>query len=227
MALQRRPKSLSALAVGEILARTFTGVVIIAQACLLDYFMVSCKNSQNNAFSVLIITTFAVCADGSMVWLGWVAADIIVLVAFTTFNFLAVRYFYRGKKTETAEIGLLPYAFVTWNVYSVVLAAKVATMFKTFARDIPADGWMGTTTMKIAIGLAAGIFALIIAGHHRSGTSERHKFCLKWMQVRISSSLARNQTLIIRELDASRGFSEGSPRILLTDQDRKFGFVVF
>lgn len=56
-------------------------------------------------------------------------------------------------------------------------------MFKTFARDLPAEGWMGTNLMKIAIGMAAGVFAVIIAGHHRGRSSERHRFCLKWMQV--------------------------------------------
>ena len=120
--------------------------------------------------------------------LGWIAADIAVLVAYICFNFMAVKYFVVMQSIDPSpspkkEIGLLPYAFITWLVYSVFLVAKVAVMFKSFARELPAEGWMGTNMMKVAIGLAAAIFALLIAGHHRSKASERHKFCLKWMQV--------------------------------------------
>lgn len=120
--------------------------------------------------------------------LGWIIADILTLAAYVYFNVKAIKYFVimysiDPSPTPKKEIGLLPYAFMTWLVYSIFLVAKVVAMFKSFARELPAEGWMGTNMMKVAIGLAAAIFALLIAGHHRSKASERHKFCLKWMQV--------------------------------------------
>ncbi|OQV24527.1 hypothetical protein BV898_01588 [Hypsibius exemplaris] len=163
-----------AVSVCELAVRVFTGILIVAQACLLDYFMVTAQGLPA---------------------LGWIVADLQVLVVFVCCNYMAIRYFFRmhhQKKTVSPapEMGLLPYAFIIWISYSIVLMAKVAYMFKTFARSLPAEytameGYFGTNMMKIAIGLSAGIFALLIAGHHRSRASQRHRFCLKWMQSHV------------------------------------------
>ncbi|XP_055332659.1 uncharacterized protein LOC129584503 [Paramacrobiotus metropolitanus] len=154
------------VSIGEILARCFNGLIFIGQTCLLYYFM---------------YTGF----PGDWRWLGWVAADAVFLGIYIVLNVLAIRYFGTVRRKPVPQLGLLPYAFITWIFYSVILAGKVFHMFKTFARDLPDGGWMGTNLMKIAIGLSAAFFALLVAGHHRNRSSERHKFCLKWLQTHV------------------------------------------
>ena len=82
------------------------------------------------------------------------------------------------EEAEKLVVGLLPYALVSWIISTFILAAKIVVcMFITFARVLPAPGWLGTNIIKITLGLSAATFAPILAGHfYHANISESHKF---------------------------------------------------
>lgn len=132
--------------------------LIAAQATALDYYLV----------------TFDISKYGSGYrWLGWIAADVLVLVVALTTYIVGRKYVYlylreiartdpENPKGPLRHMGILPYTWLAWLVYSMVFVGKIVAIFKTFGPHLLETDHLGINTLEFTFGAAAAIFMLLV-----------------------------------------------------------------
>ncbi|GAU89640.1 hypothetical protein RvY_02169 [Ramazzottius varieornatus] len=157
-------------------------LLIAIQAAVLNYFLISLNAD----------------ADYGRYLYFWIAADIVVVVSFIASFYYGLRYGkaheddlkYSPTNPEQAKdphhlplrhLGVLPYGWLSWLVYSVVLVAKIVTCFKTFGSRLTSEHKIHVNFLEFTLGGTAAVFIAFLNGTcELSNYTQKHY--LRWMQ---------------------------------------------
>ena len=133
-------------------------IIVIIQGGILDYYLVVHKN---------------------MYWLGWIAADVAVLLTFIMAFVISYRHLRlvldSSSNTTHVEAGSLPMGYIAWLIYSLALAIRVGFMFTDFTWNLDEADVFGPNTLKITISAAAAVFLLLLTSHHDAESNSDRK----------------------------------------------------
>ncbi|XP_055330216.1 uncharacterized protein LOC129582665 [Paramacrobiotus metropolitanus] len=152
-------------------------LLIAGQAAVLDFYLVSFNLRK---------------FGHGYQWLAWVAVDAVGLIIYVLLFIRGRRYVDRHMQAVKEEdpdnpkgllhfLGILPYAWVCWLFYSVVLVGKIIAIFKTFGTDLLETDHLGINTMEFTFGASAAVFMLFVGGLEHLATSAQ-KHYIRWMQ---------------------------------------------
>ena len=142
----------------QIPMRILCTFLVLLQGVVLDYYLVYYKNNY---------------------WCSWIVADVALL--FTFFMAFVISYRHLILAKESAErntpiqTGPLPLGYFAWFVYSCLLAARVAIIFKDIAFQLKEEDFFGPNTLKICISSAAFVFLFLLLSHHNAETDSLRK----------------------------------------------------
>lgn len=135
----------------QIITRVLSILAFLSQAVILDYYIISKMGSA---------------------WAPCIIADVITIIVMIWSFIYAHRYFALYDALEHDEnrqfacddgkskarsgpgpktIGILPFIYLTWFVYSCFLAAKIAIIFKTFGSELSGEEVWGTNLLEFVI----------------------------------------------------------------------------
>ena len=169
----------------DIGAKVLCIAVLILQMVLLDYIFI--KLDKN------------VSAAGRYIWIG---LDIVILIVWIVSLIWSHRYFKNLgstrkripedagsliKRALKAAIAELPFAYVSWLLYSSVLVAKILRMFYAmdpvgFGEGLQRDEnrpLMSPTGIKIVLSFAGIIFGLLAYSHHNEVQNTKYKLIIE------------------------------------------------
>ncbi|XP_005104989.1 uncharacterized protein LOC101858293 [Aplysia californica] len=138
---------------------TRISVIVLAtfQGGILDYYLVKYNNHS---------------------WYAWIAGDVAIIFSFFVAFFISYRELKisarnshlpteQHKKTNLqVEARGFPLVYFAWLVYSVILAVRVALIYKNFAYKIESDIFFGTNMLKFTLAMAGVLFLLLVGAHH-------------------------------------------------------------
>ncbi|XP_066276925.1 transmembrane protein 121B-like [Branchiostoma lanceolatum] len=133
---------------GNIPARVMCVLVLVCQGALLDYCLAFYLNLN---------------------WLGWIAADVVVVCLWLYALITSYRYFRQTWMSPGAARTRdeLPFAFISWFVYACLYVPRVAIIFKwEIAAKLIDHDWFGPNALKTTLALSAPLFLLLLYGHH-------------------------------------------------------------
>lgn len=142
----------------QVPLRILCTVLVLLQGAVLDYYLVYHKNYY---------------------WCSWIVADVALF--FTFFMAFVISYRHLIVAKESAEkhtpiqTGPLPLGYFAWLVYSSLLAARVALIFKDIAFKLNEEDFFGPNTLKISISSAAFVFLFLLLTHHNAETDSLRK----------------------------------------------------
>lgn len=165
----------------ECLAHTVLVLVVIAQAVFLDTQLVEYAGPDYSWFIIV---------------------DLGIVLLFIVGNSASCEK--RAARNPTSDsppseaAGAQPSAYVVWAPYSLFMAVRIVIMFKTFARTLPIGGLLGVNALKTAIGLTAGVYALVVATHHRlpAGEKAAQRYYLAYMEKTVAFELLDSVQLL-------------------------------
>lgn len=134
---------------------------IIAQFGLLDYIFVYYLKEK--------------------LWLLWIIADVAVLAVMIWLLVIAIKYNRRCMKERCTDDANVKFAFVAWLVYSLVISAKIAVMFRTFHTELKSEEIFGPTSLKIILALSAVIFLFLVLSHHYTQLNSPRQMYLSYL----------------------------------------------
>ncbi|XP_052782136.1 uncharacterized protein LOC128218504 [Mya arenaria] len=136
-------------------------IIALLQGSVLNYYLVKHKNVS---------------------WYAWIVADIAILLLFVTAFIISYKHLKLASKSSQPkapiQTGSLPLAYIVWLVYSVILAARVAIIFRDFAWQLDEEDFFGPNTLKINISMAAFVFLLLLLSHHDAGIDSERKHAI-------------------------------------------------
>ena len=142
-------------------------VLAIFQGGIIDYYLVRYNNHS---------------------WYAWIAGDVAIIFSL----FVAFFISYRELKMATRRSRLpkethketplskdaagFPLVYFAWLVYSVIVAVRVAVIYKNFAYKILPGEFFGTNMLKFTLAMSGVMFLLLVTAHHFSvpGTPARN-----------------------------------------------------
>lgn len=133
----------------HLVSRVLNGLLISTQSGLLAYYHAS--NSSNN------------------LWYTWLIADGVVLVIYIiamVLSYMRVHKMKASHRPSWDSMGTFHWPYVSWFMYSALLAVKIGLFFQSFAPSLTQNNAFGSVTLQITIGLAAPIFLLTLSLHH-------------------------------------------------------------
>lgn len=138
--------------------RILCTALVLLQGVVLDYYLVHYKNKY---------------------WYSWVVADVALFFTFFMAFVISYRHMIianesKSKKTRI-QTGPLPLGYFAWLVYSCLLAARVAIIFKDIAWRLKEEDFFGPNTLKIGIASAAFVFLFLLLTHHNAETDSLRK----------------------------------------------------
>ncbi len=170
----------------SVLAKVLCIAVLILQAALLDYIIIRGDVHASTA--------------GRYIWIGLDAVIVIFWIITMVFSY---RFFNRprpqrvpekgfsGKDIVTMALKELPFSYVSWFLYSIVLVAKINRMFGTFAPLLTSaeETVLSNTSLKITLSLAGVIFALLAYAHHDEAHNTKYKLLIEKLGTAASIDL--------------------------------------
>ena len=121
-------------------------------------------------------------------WYAWIAGDVaIVFSLFVTF-FISYRELKmnlqrsRLPKEDQRDAQLavdargFPLIYFAWLVYSVILAVRLAIIYRNFAFKIESDVFFGSNMLQFTLAMSGVMFLLLVTAHHYAipGTPARN-----------------------------------------------------
>ena len=142
----------------QIPMRILCTFLVLLQGAVLDYYLVTYKNKY---------------------WYSWIVADVALFFTFFMAFVISYRHLILAKESKEQktriQTGPLPLGYFAWLVYSSLLAARVAIIFKDIAFRLNEEDFFGPNTLKIAISSAAFIFLFLLLTHHNAETDSLRK----------------------------------------------------
>lgn len=145
----------------QIPMRILCTVLVLLQGFVLDYYLVTYKNKY---------------------WYSWIVADVALFFTFFMAFVISYRHLLLANNSKEQKIriqtGPLPLGYFAWLVYSSLLAARVAIIFKDIAYKLNEEDFFGPNTLKIAISSAAFVFLFLLLTHHNAETDSLRKILI-------------------------------------------------
>ncbi|KAH3819045.1 uncharacterized protein LOC127882141 [Dreissena polymorpha] len=142
----------------QIPLRVLCILLAFLQGCVLNYYLVIHKNVH---------------------WYSWVVADIAVMLLMIVTFIISYRHLQLAKKSQRnqspIQTGSLPLGYFSWFMYSVILATRVAIIYKDFAYKLVEEDFFGPNTLKITISMSAFVFLLLLLSHHNAESNSERK----------------------------------------------------
>lgn len=142
----------------QIPMRILCVVIVLLQGAVLDYYLVYHKNNY---------------------WCSWIVADVALFFTFFMAFVISYRHLILAKQSAERhtpiQTGPLPLGYFAWLVYSCLLAARVAIIFKDIAFKLNEEDFFGPNTLKISISSAAFVFLFLLLTHHNAETDSLRK----------------------------------------------------
>ena len=142
----------------QIPMRILCTFLVLLQGAVLDYYLVYYKNNY---------------------WCSWIVADVALLFTFFMAFVISYRHLILAKESAAQhtpiQTGPLPLGYFAWLVYSCLLAARVAIIFKDIAFKLKEEDFFGPNTLKISISGAAFVFLFLLLSHHNAETDSLRK----------------------------------------------------
>ncbi|XP_072038841.1 uncharacterized protein [Amphiura filiformis] len=165
----------------EIGAKILCILVLILQSVLLDYIFISLDEKASTAGRYF-----------------WIALDALIIIIWIISLIWSHRFFSKltsPKRIPKGSGGLvrhvfkaaiteLPFAYVSWLLYSSVLVAKILRMFSSpsgFGEALlksPDDILLSPTGIKIVLSLAGIVFGLLAYSHHNEVHNSKYKLII-------------------------------------------------
>ncbi|XP_038054193.1 uncharacterized protein LOC119726537 [Patiria miniata] len=170
----------------SVAAKVLCILVLITQSALLDYVIIRLDTTASDAGRYI-----------------WIALDSIVVIFWIIALVLSYRFFhfpsqekvptegYSGKQIIKLALKELPFAYVSWLLYAVILVAKINRMFVAFAEDLTStnESLQTNTSLKIILSLAGVIFALLAYAHHNEAHNSKYKLLIEKLGTAASIDL--------------------------------------
>jgi len=132
--------------------------IVLIQGVVLDYYLVEHKN---------------------IIWYSWIVADIAIIFVFIVAFIISYRHLIVAKsacmENTPVQTGALPLGYFAWFVYTVLLASRVAIIFRDFAWKLKEEDFFGPNTLKITISMSAFVFLLLLLSHHDADIDSERK----------------------------------------------------
>ncbi|XP_022102466.1 uncharacterized protein LOC110985627 [Acanthaster planci] len=151
--------------------------VLILQSTLLDYVIVQWDTSASDVGRYI-----------------WIAFDALIVIFWIIAMIMSHRFFhnpnqqkvptegYTGKQLIILALKELPFAYVSWLFYAIVLVAKINAIFTAkFAEALTSstESLRSNTSLKIILSLAGVIFALMAYAHHNEAHNSKYKLLIE------------------------------------------------
>lgn len=135
----------------QIPMRILCTILVLLQGVVLDYYLVYHKNNY---------------------WCSWIVADVALLFTFFMAFVISYRHLLVAKQSAEQntpiQTGPLPLGYFAWLVYSCLLAARVAIIYKDIAFKLNEEDFFGPNTLKFSISSAAFVFLFLLLTHHNA-----------------------------------------------------------
>ena len=105
----------------------------------------------------------------SYTWAGIYGADAVVLALFIIGMLLSTSIIHTEKRLHDLDFDDLrhmPFIYIAWFCYTVLLDIKVIVIFKTFSTDLDEIYFFGPNTLKTTIALSGIVFLSFLATQH-------------------------------------------------------------
>ncbi|XP_033647461.1 uncharacterized protein LOC117306968 [Asterias rubens] len=171
----------------SVLAKVLCIAVLVLQSALLDYIIIKLDTKASTA--------------GRYVW---IALDSIVVIFWIIAMVFSYRFFNKPRPKKVPEEGFsgkdiiktallkeLPFSYVSWLLYSIVLVVKINRMFFSFAEKLTSqdETLLSNTSLKIILSLAGVIFALLAYAHHDEAHNTKYKLLIEKLGTAVSIDL--------------------------------------
>lgn len=139
----------------------------VVQQSLLDYYFVHYTHEKH--------------------WLWLVVADAAVVAVMIWLVIFALKHNRRSMNECCTEDADLPYAYLVWAIYSIVLSVKIALIYRLFAEQIAANReTFGIRTLQLILSLSAIVFLFLVLSHHYTTHNSPRQTYLNYLSSTVS-----------------------------------------
>jgi len=125
----------------------------------------------------------------SLLWLLWLIADVVVVVLFLVTVIVSYRHLEKrpvsppNQHTRSQKyLGNLPLTYISWFVYSVILSAKVCSLYAlpdSIALRLSEKYFFGPNMLRTSVCLASIVIYMLVLTSHDSATHSKQNLFVK------------------------------------------------
>ncbi|XP_074645591.1 uncharacterized protein LOC141901917 [Tubulanus polymorphus] len=117
-------------------------------------------------------------------WYSWIVADVIVIGVLAwalAQSYIYIFYPHKRPRETDKYSGELPFGYIAWLFYVVILLAKAAIIFKHIANQLKESYVFGPNTLKASLALSSIMFLLLFNSHSNAPlNSDRKRIMNAW-----------------------------------------------
>lgn len=143
------------------------GLIVLTQGSILNYYIISHFVKSNSAYFFFL---------GDFICIFTFAGSLAVAYRYLVEHHLNKRnpnqsFIYSPKRCipnySTSKFGVLPFIYVSWTLYSLILIAKIAVIFTSdIPNNLSTKEVAGPQLLRVAIALSGIIFLILVEGHN-------------------------------------------------------------
>ena len=145
--------------------------VVLSMACKKVYHLPSCLAALVTVgIQAYIVNHYLVSKYGEA-WYSWYVADVVAGLIFSVAFVDSYRHMKNIRRSEvtkdlfSGKLGHLPFVYLSWFLYSVLLAVRIGIIFRYIAPSLDENLMYGPNMLKTGLSLSSIIFFLLVIAH--------------------------------------------------------------